>query len=90
MSNSEQYVHVLLFACPICERPLSATCVSVRSNLETAEAQWFTPHCHCGWTGELAGITATKHWVAPWRSKVQVLPGEAGSCEGNQFNNEAR
>jgi hypothetical protein len=25
---TEQYAHVLLFACPLCERPLSATCLS--------------------------------------------------------------
>lgn len=90
MSTNEQYTHVLLFACPVCERPLSATCFSMRSNLEVAEAEWFTPRCHCGWTAELAGMTATKHWVVPWHNKVPVLPGEKGSCEANQFSRAER
>lgn len=90
MSTSEPYAHVLLFACLVCERPLSATCVSMRSNLETAEAEWFTPHCHCGWRGQLAGITALKHGVAPWHSRIPVLPGEEGSCETSRFSREGR
>jgi len=90
MHNTEQYAHVLLFACPVCERPLSATCVSTRSNLEVAEAEWYTPHCHCGWTGELAGVVAIKHWVESWHNHAQLLPGDPGSCDGKLLSREVR
>lgn len=81
MPDNEQYAHVLLFACPHCGLPLTATCVNAKRNLEIAEAKWFHPHCHCGWTGKMAGVTAIKHWVEAWRTGTPIVPGEPGSCE---------
>jgi hypothetical protein len=78
-TTTEQYAHVLLFACPRCDRPLSATCLSDQRNLEGAEGTWFSPHCHCGWTGDLAGVTAMKHWVEPWPRPVRLDAKD--SCE---------
>jgi len=79
MHETVQYAHVMLFACPHCARPLVATCVSSNKNLELAEASWFSPTCHCGWSGDLAGITANRHWVEPWRGK-RLAAGEPGHC----------
>jgi hypothetical protein len=76
----EQYVHVLLFACSHCERPLVATCVSSSKSLELAEAKWFNPTCHCGWKEDLSGVTAMKHWVEVWHGKP-IDPGDAASCD---------
>jgi hypothetical protein len=81
MPDSQKYAHVLLFACPLCERPLSSACASTRKNLETAESEWFTPHCHCGWTGNVVGVTAIKHWVEPWPGNPPMEAGNAGSCD---------
>jgi hypothetical protein len=73
------FAHVLLFACPQCGRPLASACYHTERNLETADAHLFNPHCHCGWTGDVRGLTAVKHWVEPWPS---ALPTDAaGSCE---------
>jgi hypothetical protein len=90
MPNGEQYAHVLLFACTLCGRPLSSTCLSTRSNLEIAEAEWFTPHCPCGWSGDIAGVTAAGHWVKSWHADVPTAPGEPGICDGPSLNREAR
>jgi hypothetical protein len=79
MHETAQYAHVMLFACPHCARPLVVTCISSNKSLELAEAAWFSPTCHCGWTGDLAGITATRHWVEPWHGK-RLAPGELGHC----------
>jgi hypothetical protein len=81
MFDNEQYAHVLLFACPQCDRPLAATCVSAKKNLEIAEAKWFTNHCHCGWAGDIAGVTAIRHWVLPWRGKA-IVAGDPADCSG--------
>ena len=81
----EQYAHVLLFACPNCERPLVATCVSGNKSLETAEGTWFNPACHCGWRGDIAGVTSIKHWVEPWHGKP-LSPGDAGSCDSEDVS----
>lgn len=89
MPETDQYVHVLLFACPNCDRPLAATCLSTRRNLEIAEAEWFSPHCVCGWSREIAGVTALKHWVESWHGRA-VLPGEPGSCEHQSLTHKVR
>lgn len=81
MANIEQYAHVLLFGCPQCDRPLVATCISEKKSLEMAEAKRFNPKCHCGWTGDMAGVTALKHWVEPWHAQVTLREGEAGACD---------
>jgi hypothetical protein len=79
---AEQFAHVLLFGCPQCGRPLASACASTQKNLEGADAHWFNPHCHCGWTGEVIGVTALKHWVEPWGKTVPVGTDVPGSCEG--------
>jgi hypothetical protein len=90
MSTSEQYAHVLLFACPACERPISATYLSTHSNLESAEAESFTLHCHCGWAGKLTGVSTVKHLVESWRREIRLSPSAEGSCDGNSLNRVER
>lgn len=84
MEFAEQFAHVLLFGCPRCGRPLASACASNESNLEVADAHWFNPHCHCGWTGEVIGLTAVKHWVEPWNAEpgTALKPQASGSCDG--------
>jgi hypothetical protein len=79
MIIAEQYAHVLLFSCPLCGAPLASACASTKRNLEQAEAHWFNPHCHCGWTGDVLGVIAVKHWVEPWSEQP---PAEASNCDG--------
>jgi hypothetical protein len=79
MAVADQFAHVLLFSCPGCGSPLASACASSKRNLEQAEAHWFNPRCHCGWTGDVIGVTSVKHWVEPW--KILVSSG-AGSCDG--------
>lgn len=83
MAISEQFAHVLLFSCPNCDSPLASACVSTRKNLEPAEAHWFSPHCHCGWTGDVMGVNAVKHWVEPWEEAPR---NAATSCDGAPLN----
>jgi hypothetical protein len=80
MVQNEQYAHVLLFACPHCERALVATCTSDSRSLEVAEANWYASACVCGWTGEIPGATAVKHWVEPWHGR-RLAQGDPGLCD---------
>jgi len=59
---------------------LASACASIAGNLEIADAHWFQPHCHCGWTGDIIGMTAIKHWVEPW-SEGPGSNEPAGSCD---------
>jgi len=79
MSMLDQFAHVLLFSCPACGSPLATACASTRKNLEQAEGHWFNPHCHCGWAGDVMGVTAVKHWVESWE---QPVASPAASCDG--------
>jgi len=79
---TEQFAHVLLFACPKCGRPLSSACVNTKKSLEDADAHWFNPHCHCGWTGDVIGVAAVQHWVQRWDFLAPIGQGVPGSCDG--------
>jgi hypothetical protein len=64
----QDFLHVLVFRCPKCARPLAVSCLSDERTFEAADAHLFNPHCHCGLTGSLAGFIAVKHWVEPWET----------------------
>lgn len=76
-----QFVHVFLFACPICRRPLVTVCNSRHYNLEIADSREFQTVCHCGWSGTVKGVEALKHWLEPWTDNAPVGPEIKGSCE---------
>jgi hypothetical protein len=82
----EQFAHVMLFQCPQCGRPLASACASTKQNLEGADAHWFNPHCHCGWTGAVIGLTAVKHWVEAWNGAARLEPNDPGGCDGPSVN----
>ena len=82
MATAEQFAHVLLFSCPMCGRPLASACADQELNLEQADAHWFNPHCHCGWTGDVIGVTAVRHWVEPWHGAP--IERGSGSCDSEE------
>jgi hypothetical protein len=84
-NNVTQFAHVILFCCPNCSRPLASACASERRNLEVADAHFFNPHCHCGWSGPVAGLEGVRHWVEPWVLPIQTDAGESGSCNGQRL-----
>ena len=61
--TGEQYAHFFLFVCSECRDYLGAVCASSQRNLEIADAHVFSLRCSCGWTGQLAGFVALRHWV---------------------------
>jgi len=62
--------------------------VDSKRNLEGADAHWYQPHCHCGWTGSVAGVVAMRHWVVDWHGKASIVEGEAGNCDGHDLSKE--
>ena len=80
-----QFAHVLLFACPRCGRPLASACVNAKMTLEDADAHWFNPHCPCGWTGDVTGLSAIKHWVQAWPNPLPIGHDVPGSCDGESI-----
>jgi hypothetical protein len=80
-STEGRFAHVLLFGCPLCGRPLASACFNTKQSLEEADAHWFNPHCVCGWTGDVTGMLAVRHWVEPWTREVQRENELPGACE---------
>jgi len=62
------YAHVFLFRCPACHGALTSVSFNSEYNLETADSYVFRPQCDCGWTGELVGFMAVRHWVQEWEA----------------------
>jgi len=81
MRPTEEYAHVFLLRCPACHGALTSVCFKSEGNLETADEHVFRPTCDCGWTGELAGFVAVRHWVQAWES---VGSRDAGITENPQ------
>jgi len=68
-TNNSAYVHVLLFRCKRCNAPLAVPVMSEAGNLEKIDGSNHDVKCSCGWSANLLGIEATRHWVSPWEEK---------------------
>jgi hypothetical protein len=66
MPRTTHFAHVLLFACPRCDRPIASVRLSAAKDLKATDAVEFMLRCQCGWTGHIVGARAGKHWVEPW------------------------
>jgi hypothetical protein len=62
-------VHVLLFECSNCGRPLAVAVTSAHRNLEDVDGDSYKSECDCGWSGTLMGTQAKRHWVDGWRTQ---------------------
>jgi hypothetical protein len=70
MARMAEYAHVFLFRCESCHGALTSVCFKNECNLEMADEQVFRSTCDCGWTGELIGFVAVRHWVQSWEAVV--------------------
>jgi hypothetical protein len=62
-----RYAHILLFACPDCNLPVSISRVSNEKNLETVEAERLHIKCsYCERSSEVTAVTAKRHYVEEW------------------------
>ena len=62
-----EYLHVLVFACPQCSKPLPFVQLNVLRSIEEIDAAVFNLTCDCGWKGEIRGFQARNHWVGEWQ-----------------------
>jgi len=62
------YLHLLVFRCEQCAKPVAMSLTSEEANLENVDAQSFYAQCECGWLKALLGSDAISHSVAPWES----------------------
>jgi hypothetical protein len=79
--QTTEYAHVFLFRCPGCHGALTTVCFISENNLEMADEHVFRPTCDCGWTGELVGFVAARHWVQPWESVAVRTTAESRSTQ---------
>jgi hypothetical protein len=62
----ESFVHVLLFGCSQCGRPVPSAVLSENRNVEDVDAGSIIVTCPCGWSGRVLGVEARGHWVNGW------------------------
>jgi len=65
---AKSYVHVLLFECQDCGCPVPSALTSEHRNVEDADTRALRLNCSCGWSGQLSGTDARRHWVEQWHS----------------------
>jgi uncharacterized protein YbaR (Trm112 family) len=63
------YAHILVFACPDCNRPLAISHLSEERNLESIDAQKLKIICpDCKSATNVLAATAKRHMVQRWNS----------------------
>src|ERR1700689_3654514 len=65
-TSAETFVHVLLFDCPQCTRPIPLAITSKKRNVEDINQHLLTVRCPCDWSEQLTGSSAKRHWVDSW------------------------
>jgi hypothetical protein len=60
------FVHVMLYKCPECGAPIATALVKEHRNVEPIDGKVIQIQCLCGWSGQLLGVTAMRHWVEAW------------------------
>ena len=71
-ANHMAYVHLLLFCCKRCNKPVSISGISEVGNLEEIDGHTYEVECRCGWVENLLGVEALRHWVIPWEQRKDV------------------
>ena len=60
------FLHLLVFECAGCSRPISFVHLTGFRNLEPTDGELFRLKCRCGWAGGLRGFESRRHWVDEW------------------------
>jgi hypothetical protein len=78
------YVHLLVFRCDNCRKPILITVMSEERNLEMVDGQAFDVLCRCGCLKRALGMEAVVHKVAPW----EMRPSADDSTETPQTHSD--
>jgi hypothetical protein len=63
---TEPFVHVLLFECSNCSCPIPSAITSHNKSMEHVDSRVIAVSCGCGWSGQVMGTDAKRHWVDEW------------------------
>jgi hypothetical protein len=67
IQHATRFVHILLFACPDCNLPVSTSRVSNERNLETVDAEHLCIACgYCEKSSDVIAFVAKRHYVEEW------------------------
>ena len=66
------YVHIFLFRCKSCKRPLPVAVTTEARNHEKIDGDFFEIQCGCGWKKQCLGVEAVKHWVTDWETVKSI------------------
>jgi hypothetical protein len=70
------YAHILVFACPDCNRPLAISHLSKERNLESIDALKLKIVCpDCRASTEVIAATAKRHLVQRWETARTAASG---------------
>ena len=68
VAENTLFFHVLLFECKQCSSPISAISTSNDKGVELLDRSFHLLSCSkCGWSGEMIGVEAKRHWAEEWK-----------------------
>ena len=70
MSSDDVFVHLLVYECQECGRPVPCAILSDQANPEDVDSQTVTFRCSCKSRSEVLGLNAKRHLVVDWQSSV--------------------
>lgn len=66
MTTAQSFVHILLFRCRNCFKPVASAIATGERNPDEADGLSFALNCACGWSAREMGVSAKRHWVEEW------------------------
>ena len=66
-------VHLLQFLCQRCGQPAVISVECDAANLEKVDADSYDVRCECGWSDNLLGAEAVRHWVTPRHDQRNII-----------------
>jgi len=66
MTTAQSFVHILLFRCRNCFKPVASAIATGERNPDEADGFSFALNCVCGWSASEMGVSAKRHWVEEW------------------------
>jgi hypothetical protein len=84
-ASAPAFLHILVFQCPQCGKPIVESLLSPMRSLESIDSARVDLKCSCGWSDRRLGAQARRHFVLPWSPSDE--PSAPGGQEGGGEEN---
>jgi len=87
-ASASEFLHILAFECPQCEKPVVESLLSSMRSLESIDSTKLTLRCSCGWSAHRLGAQARRHLVLAWSAPDEPFVQDAKEDSGEEIGGE--